>query len=131
MTWCTEFWCGTESSVHRTKWNVTLTLYLLMWRIWWASNNASKGQMGFNLAFKELMNSMEQSLCLEVCGCSASEEILILSLMYSQRLYHKTTSWATQIHSKRTQYVTSQSENTFWLPSFQSGSLTVKNHKKN
>jgi hypothetical protein len=32
-----------------------LTLILLTWRIWWASNNASKWQMGFNLAFKELM----------------------------------------------------------------------------
>jgi len=35
---------------------------------------------------------MGQRLCLEVCGCSASEEILTLSLTYSQRLYHKTVS---------------------------------------
>jgi len=33
---------------------ITLTLYLLMWRIWRAPNNAGKGQMGFNLAFKGL-----------------------------------------------------------------------------
>jgi hypothetical protein len=31
-----------------------LTLILLTWRIWWASNNASKWQMGFNLAFEVL-----------------------------------------------------------------------------
>jgi len=31
-----------------------LTLILLTWRIWWAPNNASKWQMGFNLAFKGL-----------------------------------------------------------------------------
>jgi len=31
-----------------------LTLILLTWRIWWASNNASRWQMGFNLAFKGL-----------------------------------------------------------------------------
>ena len=31
-----------------------LTLILLTWRIWWAPNNASKWQMGFNLAFKVL-----------------------------------------------------------------------------
>jgi len=31
-----------------------LTLYLLTWRIWWVPNNASKGQMEFNLAFKGL-----------------------------------------------------------------------------
>jgi hypothetical protein len=37
-----------------------LTLSLLMWRIWWAPNNASKLQMGFNSAFKGL-NSMLDS----------------------------------------------------------------------
>jgi hypothetical protein len=31
-----------------------LTLCLLTWRIRWVPNNASKGQMGFNLAFKGL-----------------------------------------------------------------------------
>ena len=31
-----------------------LTLILLMWRIGWAPNKASKWQMGFNLAFKGL-----------------------------------------------------------------------------
>jgi hypothetical protein len=39
-----------------------LTLYLLTCRIWWAANNASKGQMGFNLVFKELMFTAWQSL---------------------------------------------------------------------
>ena len=32
----------------------TLTFILLMRRIWWAPNNASKWQMGFNSAFKGL-----------------------------------------------------------------------------
>jgi len=32
-----------------------LTLILLTWKIRWAPNNASKWQMGFNLAFKGLM----------------------------------------------------------------------------
>jgi len=32
----------------------TLTLILLTCRIWWAPYNASKWQMGFNLAFKGL-----------------------------------------------------------------------------
>jgi hypothetical protein len=31
-----------------------LTLILLMWRIWWAHNNANKWQMGFYSAFKGL-----------------------------------------------------------------------------
>ena len=34
---------------------VKLNLILLMWRIWWAPNNASRWQMGFNSAFKGLM----------------------------------------------------------------------------
>ena len=38
------------------RWDLTrrLSLILLTWRIWWAPNNASKWQMGFNLAFKGL-----------------------------------------------------------------------------
>jgi hypothetical protein len=32
----------------------TLTLILLTWRIWWAPNNASRCQVGYNSAFKEL-----------------------------------------------------------------------------
>jgi len=31
-----------------------LTLILLTWRIWWAPNNASRRQLGFNSAFKGL-----------------------------------------------------------------------------
>ena len=33
---------------------VSVTLILLTWRIWWAPNNASKWQMGFNSAFNPL-----------------------------------------------------------------------------
>jgi len=36
-----------------------LTLTPLTWRIWWAPNNASKWQMGFNLAFKGLTTAEE------------------------------------------------------------------------
>ena len=42
----------------------SLTLILLMWRIWWALNNASKGQKGFNWAFKGLMGI---PLCIILC----------------------------------------------------------------
>jgi len=34
---------------------VISTLILLTWKMWWAPNNASKWQMGFNSAFKGLM----------------------------------------------------------------------------
>jgi len=36
-----------------------LTLILLTWRIWWAPNNASKWQMGFNSAFKGLKKILQ------------------------------------------------------------------------
>jgi len=38
----------------RDHWNQLLTLILLTWRIWWASNNASRWQTGFNSAFKRV-----------------------------------------------------------------------------
>ena len=40
---------------HRDRPTVILTLILLTWRIWWAPNNASRWQMGFNSASKELI----------------------------------------------------------------------------
>ena len=39
---------------HPTCIKCLLTLNPLMWKIWWAPNNASRGQMGFNSAFKGL-----------------------------------------------------------------------------
>jgi hypothetical protein len=36
------------------KFQTSLTLMLLTWRIWWAPNNASRWQMGFNSVFKGL-----------------------------------------------------------------------------
>ena len=38
----------------RNKSCMFLTLILLTWRMWWAPNNASKWQMGFNSVFKGL-----------------------------------------------------------------------------
>ena len=39
-----------------------LTLKLLTWKIWWAPNNASRLQMGFNSAFKGLIIALTTSL---------------------------------------------------------------------
>jgi hypothetical protein len=55
----TEFWWGNlrerdhlgDSGVEG---RIILTLYLLTWKIWRATNNANKQQMGFNSAFKGL-----------------------------------------------------------------------------
>ena len=50
---------GSESNVYFSDGFCTgtyvLTFTLLIRRIWWAPNNASKWQMGFNSAFKELI----------------------------------------------------------------------------
>ena len=40
-----------------------LTLILVTWRIWWAPNNASKWQMGFNSAFKSLTLEADGDWC--------------------------------------------------------------------
>jgi hypothetical protein len=43
--------CTVQVAIVRRR---PLTLILLTWRIWWAPNEASKWQMGFNSAFKGL-----------------------------------------------------------------------------
>jgi len=47
-------WTSNTQTKLNSQTTVILTLYLLMWKIWWAPNNASKGQMGFNPGFKGL-----------------------------------------------------------------------------
>jgi len=44
---------------HLSQKNIIFNPIPLMWRIWWAPNNASKWQMGFNSAFKGLIGSFE------------------------------------------------------------------------
>jgi hypothetical protein len=43
-----------RSLIYPSFWHRHLILILLMWIIWWAPNNASRLQMGFNWAFKVL-----------------------------------------------------------------------------
>ena len=50
-----EAWNKLIKKFSASSWLI-LTLILLMWRIWWAPNNVSKWQMGFNSAFKGLIN---------------------------------------------------------------------------
>jgi hypothetical protein len=49
-----QFPVWTEKTKNTTN-EFTLTLTLLMWRIGWASNNASKWQIGINSVFKGLI----------------------------------------------------------------------------
>jgi len=52
-----------QKGCERKQLRTNLTLILPTWRIWWSSNNASKWQRGFNLAFKGLRRYPES--CLE------------------------------------------------------------------
>ena len=60
---CTHVHAGPQEmykSILNSVWGLVfiyLTLILLTWRIWWAPNNASRWQIGFNWAFKGLINS--------------------------------------------------------------------------
>ena len=49
-----------------------LTLILLTWRKWWAPNNASKQQMGFNSEFKGLMPFGKET---EIHVCTVGRQV--------------------------------------------------------
>jgi len=71
----------------------SLTLYLLTWRIWWAPNNASKGQMGFNSAFKGLMYPKKQRTRLVIytakftCNTTRFSTLLMILLTILAEFY--------------------------------------------
>jgi len=47
-------------------WYFVLTLILLMWRLWWAPNNASRWRMGFKSEFKGLKKApcrLDENFC--------------------------------------------------------------------
>ena len=48
--------------IPKQKPSLSLTLILLRWRIWWAPDNATKWQMGYNSAFKWLIMCVPCSL---------------------------------------------------------------------
>ena len=98
-----------------------LTLYLLMWGIWWAPNNARKGQIGFNLAFKGLMQgifsqSMTDSSCNTLCtqyttptrqlcvtktvGCGKNHKYTSIHNFYSIKYYKHSTYFGLSLHIK-------------------------------
>jgi hypothetical protein len=55
--------------------DAVLTLNLLTWRIMWTPNNASRWQMGFNSAFKGLIqfdHLRMSKILLETCTCRGS-----------------------------------------------------------
>ena len=58
--------CVTETGQYSETYLIPLTLYPLTWKIWRARNNASRWQMGFNSAFKELDTSFQNKVYTKV-----------------------------------------------------------------
>jgi len=82
----------------------SLTLILLMWKIWWVPNNVSKWQMGFNSAFKGLILHQVASdrLCLQVFRRSSESWTEVLCMLCTTTkpttrmnwVSRKVTSWS-------------------------------------
>jgi len=78
-----------------------LTLILLTWRKWWAPNNASKQQMGFNSGFKGLSNPITgldrpwgfQEVEAPRFQYNRHLKVVRLSAIRVGRLYPKKYSW--------------------------------------
>ena len=65
-----------------------LTLCLLTWRIWWARNNGSKGQMGFNSLFKELILSFHLHIGFQCFFLSCFPTKTPYSFLFSHKVSH-------------------------------------------
>jgi len=65
--WFNTTYSARKLHLIRSPSHSTLTLILLMWRIWWAPNNASRWQMGFNSAFKGLTESHNRAFSYILC----------------------------------------------------------------
>ena len=74
-----------------------LALNLLMWRIWWAPNNASKWQMGFNSAFKGLkvqISNVQKVVISEVSLPDFQDNMLLTVFTdFFFRCFEKCTRW--------------------------------------
>ena len=57
---------------------ITLSLFLLTWRIWWAPNNASRWQMGFNSAFKGLIGTTKADWPIGLSPQSRNQQLYTL-----------------------------------------------------
>jgi hypothetical protein len=55
--------CVLSYILHIHFYFIQVTLILLTWRIWWAPNNATKWQMGFNCVFKWLRVTCHKNGC--------------------------------------------------------------------
>ena len=59
----------------------SLTLNPLTWKIWWARNNASRWQMGFNSAFKGLINYRSTRRTHPSKSCCCHKRFLVSRLL--------------------------------------------------
>jgi hypothetical protein len=74
---------GQRRKLLQNKAQTTLTLILLMWRIGWAPNNASKWQIGFNWVFKGLnLNDTVRVVSFSQRGCKSYPFFWNMTLRY-------------------------------------------------
>jgi hypothetical protein len=71
---------------------MALTLYVRTWRIWWAPNNARKGQMRFNSAFKGLILNIKKFfvIIINLLTCSGNSRLSYLYTLVYVILKHIT-----------------------------------------
>jgi len=72
-----QLWVQAADNIALWKTRITtkLTLILLMWRIWWAPNNASRWQVGFNSAYKGQSTTIKHCVLSNICDCCAVKSV--------------------------------------------------------
>jgi hypothetical protein len=114
-SYCIKFWvfeikflyqysvfnCRLTNSISNGFW---LTLILPTWRIWWAPNNASKWQMGFNSVFKGLSHARFEVLTAVLLQISVFWSAVGLYLSMFRRVDLPPSSrwsspWSIAVHS--------------------------------
>ena len=73
-----------------------LTLILLTWRKWWAPNNASKEQMGFNSGFKGLIREFLHRNA--QAGLLKLDEVVLFQIWTNVTYIKGKFSWHTHLH---------------------------------
>ena len=82
-----------------------LTLIPLTWRIWWARNNASKWQMGFNSAFKGLNNVFRPQKSLKKTRIRFYNSLALPLLLYEYETWTIKTRDARRITAAEMKYM--------------------------
>ena len=90
---------------------ILLTLYLLKWRIWWAPNNASKGQVGSNSAKDVHMRGQNTTFTIKLLQIfnmqTNYKHVSCNSFTFRVNIYLLllTSVWTYDLHTERVTYL--------------------------